>query len=160
MTEPLEYRILKNLQEALRGISKTSGYFHNVEKYAVKLDPEHDVEALVGELRERPFMILEVPRVDHEHVEQASRVRVSMPFIVHFVSDTDPKDDDSKLKTYMRLCADVETAVAQDPTRGELAMDTLISHRELREREGQGQEAWAMVHGTIRVHRGYGAPNG
>ncbi len=157
MNEPLEFRIVQDLQAALKSISVANGYHHDVENLAVKLDANHDVESLIGDLPLRPYLILELLPDKHEYFP-AEQVRLLMPFIIHFVNDTDPTDDDSMLKTYHRLCADVEKAIAADTTRNALATDTRILEREMHELEGQ--KVWALVKGEIREHRTYGDPNG
>ena len=159
MSEPLEFRIIQNLQTALRAISVANGYHHDIAAFAVKLDPDQDVESLIpGDEALRPFMILALSPDAYEYVEKPIRILLRMPFIIHVVHNTDPKVDDSKLLTYLRLCADVETAIAIDIERGALATDTRIFEREMHELAGQ--QVWAMVKGEIREHRTYGAPNG
>lgn len=155
--EPLEFRIVQNLQTALRNISVANGYHHDFQALAVKLDPNQDVESLIGDEALRPFLILALSPDSYEYFP-AEQIRLLMPFVIHAVDNTDPTDDDSKLKNYLRLCADVETAIAIDSTRGELATDTRIFEREMHEFDGQ--QVWAMVKGEIREHRTYGAPNG
>lgn len=159
MNEPLEFRIVQNLQTALRSISVANGYHHDIENLAVKLDPNHEVETIVGDQPLRPFLILELLPDRYDYSEaSAGYVLLLMPFRVHAVNDTDPTDDDDMLKTYHRLCADVEQAIAIDETRGDLATDTRIFERGLHEQEGQ--RVWAILTGEIREHRKYGAPNG
>ena len=158
MNEPLEFRIIQNLQTALRAISVANGYHHDIAALAVKLDPDQDVESLIGDEALRPFLILALSPDAYEYVEKPVRILLRMPFIIHVINNTDPKEDDSKLQTYLRLCADVETAIAIDIERGDLATDTRIFEREMHELEGQ--QVWAMVKGEIREHRTYGAPNG
>ena len=157
MNEPLEFRIVQDLQAALKSISVANGYHHDVESLAVKLDANHDVESIIGEQPLRPFLILEL-LPDRSEYFPSEQVRIRMPFIIHAVNDTDPTDDDSMLKTYHRLCADVEQAITADTTRGALATDTRILEREMHELEGQ--KVWALVKGEIREHRTYGEPNG
>ena len=155
--EPLELRIAQNLQTALRSISVANGYHHDFAELAVKLDPNQDVESLIGDEKLRPFLILELPPDAYEYFP-AKQIRLLMPFVIHAINNTDPTEDDSKLTNYLRLCADVETAIAVDITRGALVTDTRILEREMHEFDGQ--QVWAMVKGEIRVHRTYGEPNG
>lgn len=157
MDEPIELRIVQNLQTALRDISVANGYHHDFLALAVKLDPNQDVESLIGDEGLRPFMILSLSPDAYDYFP-AKQIRLLMPFVIHAVNNSDPKEDDSKLTTYLRLCADVEKAIVVDITRGELATDTRIFEREMHEFDGQ--QVWAMVKGEIRVHRTYGEPNG
>ena len=155
--EPLEFRIVQNLQTALRGISIANGYHYDIATHAVKLDANHDVESLIGDQSPRPFVILELSPDAYEYFP-AEQIRLRMPFIIHAVNDTDPTVEEAMLRTYLRLCADVEQAIAEDASRGALATDTRIFEREMH--EWDGQQVWALLKGEIREHRTYGAPNG
>ena len=160
MPEPLDFQIIQNLQTALRGISKTATppFHHTVMTLAVKLDPDHSVEDLIDNAPARPFMILELPPDGPWEYFPDDQLVATIPFMVHFVNDSDPTLDDSLLKEYLRLCADVEQAIAADHDRGGLATDTRITLRAMHEL--QGQLVWAIITGEIREHRKYGAPNG
>lgn len=164
MPEPIEFRIVQSLQAALKGIRIASGYHHDVAGLAVKLDPDHKAEELIPGADPpfgppRPFLVLVLGPDEFIH-EPASQIRLRMPFVVLAAHDSDVEDDDSKLGTYHRLCADIEKAVATDITRGGLACDTRLLNRVMRERESGGREVWAQVTGEVRVYRSYGAPNG
>lgn len=169
--DPIEFRIVQSLQTALKGI-KVPGYHHDVKGTAVKLDPEHKVEDLIPGADppfgpSRPWLVLDVsPSPTFEYLERPMRVRVEMPFIVYAIHDSDPTDDDAKLRTFFRLCADVEQSLVDDfggpagsgIARGGLATLTTVTGRSMRDREGQ--EVWAQVAGSVVLHRGFGAPNG
>jgi hypothetical protein len=155
--EPITFRIVQNLQAALAAISIAGGYFHDVADTAVKLDPNVDVETLIGDQKLRPFLIIEVGQEPLEY-QPAKRVKQRVPIIVHAVHDSDPTDDNSYLKTFTRLCADVEQAIAKDISRGGIASDTRVVTTEFKSFEGQ--LVWALVSIEILAHRSYGAPNG
>ncbi len=160
--DPIEFRIIENMQTALKTISTQNGFHYDVQSVAVKLDPNHDVDALVGEASLaseplRPFIILVTPPDLFDYFP-AKQIRLRMPFVIHAVNDSDPKEDAELQKTYFKLCADVEKAISADITRGALATDTRIFEREMH--EPNGQLVWSMVKGEIRVQRTYGAPNG
>jgi hypothetical protein len=155
--EPIDFRIIQNLQTALRGISTVAGYHYDIVSVAVKLDPNQDTEALVAGLGERPFVVVEV-FPDTFAYQAARRVRVTTPITIHWVHDSDPTNDDSWLQVFSRGCADVEQAIAQDIRRGALAQDTLVLSREFQ--TFGGSQVWAMVKTQVRVERIYGAPNG
>jgi hypothetical protein len=155
--DPIEFRIMQNLQSSLRSISKAGGYHHDVDNLAVKLDPNHEVESLVGSESFRPFLILEYGSQEFEFLP-ASQIITRVPLTIHAVDDSDVADDDSWMHTYLTLCSDIEQAVAVDTTRGGLATDTRILDRLIHRIEGR--EVWAMNRCEIRVHRTYGAPNG
>ncbi len=157
MPEPVEYRVLQHLQTALRAITVAGGYWYDVATLAVKLDANSAVEDLIGDSALRPFYILEAP-ADRFEYQPSERVRVLMPFRVHAVHESNPTVDADWIKTYFRLCADVERAIAVDIHRGGLATDTRVQTREFRTFEGS--QVWAIVAGEIRVPRLYGAPNG
>jgi hypothetical protein len=155
--EPITFRIVQNLQAALAAIAIADGYFHDIAVTAVKLDPNVNVETLVGNQRLRPFVIIEVGQEPFEY-QPAKRLKQRIPIIIHAVHDSDPTDDNSWLKTFTRLCADVEQAITKDISRGGVASDTRVVTTEFKSFEGQ--LVWALVSIEIHVHRTYGAPNG
>lgn len=157
MSEPIEYRIVQSLQTALLSIAIAGGYHHDVAALAVKLDANHSVEELIGDSALRPFFILEMT-ADTFTYQPANRIRIVMPAIIHAVHDSDVTVDDSWVRTYFRLCADIEQAVAVDITRGGLATDTRVLSREFK--TFNGSQVWAQVNAEIRVPRLYGEPNG
>ena len=156
MTEPIEFLIVQNLQAALQAISVAGGYHHDVAALAVKLDPDQDVEALLGEQKKRPFLVIELTPDEWEY-SPSKMVTLRLPAVIHFVNDSDPTNDSSWLQTYLRLCADVEQAIAVDIARGGRAIDTRVTTREFQ--SFGGGQVWAMVKATISVRRIYGAPN-
>lgn len=172
LPEPIEFRIVQSLQAALKGIKTADGYHHTVKGWAVKLDPDHNVEDLIPGGSEplgppRPWIVLDVsPTPSFDYMERPMRVRIAMPFVVHAVHDSDPTDDDAKLRTFFRLCADVEQSLVDDfggpagsgIARAGLAVMTTVTGRSMRDREGQ--EVWAQVAGNVVLHREFGAPNG
>ncbi len=157
MAEPIEYQIILDLQTALQAISTAGGYFHDVVGVGVKLDPDAKVEDLIGAAGARPFIILEVNQETWDYF-QAEQVRLIMPFVIHFVNDIDPKADPAMLKSFFRMSADAEKAIAADITRGGLAVDTTITGRE--KRDYQGQLTWTRIECEVKEHREYGKPNG
>ncbi len=159
MASPIEFQILQNLQTALKGISKRTGYYRDLSAFAVKLDPNQSVETLIGAQAYRPFMILEVQPTRFEHLDSpGTRLNIVLPIVVHVIDDSDPTDDDSWMQTFFELCADVEQAIAADESRGGLADETEIRSCEYHT-EG-GAMVWAMVKAEISIFRNYGAPNG
>ena len=155
--DPIAFRIMQNLQSALKNISVAGGYHHDIAALAVKLDPNHDVESLVGDESLRPFIILEYGSQSFEY-HPASQIITKIPVSIHAVHDSDTSDDDSWMRTYLRLCADVEQAIAIDTTRGDLATDTRIL--DIAVHRIDGREVWAETACEIRVYREFGAPNG
>jgi hypothetical protein len=156
--EPIEYRIVQSLQTALRGIATASGYHHTVQSLAVKLDPNVDVETLIGDEALRPFMVLELPPDQHAIKFAPKGVQITLPVIVHAVHASDPTIDESWIRTYFRLCADVEFALAQDISRGGLAVDTRVLSREAV--SFSGEQVWAKVTAQVTVVRRMDLPNG
>lgn len=153
--EPREFRILQNLQAALLAISVAGGYHHTVAASAVKLDPDVDVESLIGATPLLPFLILDVAPDVFSYSPQMANI--SLPVTVHFVNDSDVTNDLSWIREHLRLCADIEQAICQDISRGGLAIDTRIVSREAH--TGEGSRVWTMVKLDIGVRRTYGAPN-
>lgn len=157
MPEPIEYLIVRNLQTALLAISVAGGYHYDVAGLAVKLDPNQDIEALIAPEGPRPFLVLEVLPERWEYFP-ANQVRLTLPVTIHWVGQSDPTVDESRLQTYLRGCADVERALAIDIGRGGYATDTRIVRRTLDPRP-DGAETWAIIETAIAVNRTYGAPD-
>lgn len=157
--DPIDFRILQNLRDALKLITVAGGYHFTVAATAVKLDPNHDVEALIAPSGPRPFIVLQLGDEDWNFNYGASQVIVTLPFTVHWVSDAVATDDESRLKTFFKGCADVEKAITVDQGRGGLAIETRIAGRRL-DLTVDGSQVWAMVDGRIRREHTYGSPNG
>ncbi len=166
MPEPIDFRIIQNLQTALRAISTTAtpAYHHTVASLGVKLDADHNVEDLIASMVSgdpqnplRPFILLEL-LADSWEYQPADQVLPSIPFSVHFVNDSDPTVDDALLQEYLRACADIEQAIAVDHTREALAVDTRIVTREMHELSGR--MVWSTVTAVVRLYREFGKPNG
>lgn len=155
--DPIDLRIVQNLQAALQGISSAAGYHYTVAALAVKLDPNVGIAALIGDLAARPFIVLEVLPDQFEY-QQAKAVKVRMPITIHLVHDADATVDGSWLEVWSRLCADAEQAIAVDIRRGGLAVDTKVLTREFATYDGT--QVWAMVKTEVLSHRRYGLPNG
>jgi hypothetical protein len=167
--EPIEYRIMLDLQTALRQISIHDGYFHDLAGLAVKLDPNQGVEELIDPAGLRPFVVLEKRPERWEYSEAVDyafggtpgmdQVLLTMPIVVHWINRSDPTVDESRMQTFFRGCADVEAAVGADRTRGTLAVDTRIVQRTYDEVFDSAQ-VWAMVELEVRMYRTLGLPNG
>ena len=156
MPEPRELRIVQHLQTTLQAITTGGGYFFTVPSGAVKLDPDHEVDALIQPDGPRPFVVLEL---DEERFTYRPSLMVDIlfPVKVHWVGQAPDEQDVSLLQTYFRGAADVEQAIAADITRGGLAQDTRIVGRDIAIR---GREVRALVDLEMLVHRNYGQPNG
>lgn len=157
MPQPNELQIVTNLQQALQGMAIASGYHFDVQAAAVKLDPNCDVESLIAPEGPRPFLVLEV-KPDAWEYFPAKRVKVTLPVTIHWVSDSIPTDDASRLTTFMCGLADVERAIAADVGRGGFAVDTKITKRSY-STALDGAQVWAIVDVEITTHRVYGQPD-
>jgi hypothetical protein len=155
--EPSEFHILVNLRDALRNIKVTSGYHFDVEDVAVKLDPNADVESLIAPGGPRPFVVIEV-RPDVWAYSPSKRVNLTLPMAIHWVSDASPTDDESRMLTFFRGCADVERAIAADVSRGGLAIDTTVIERAY-STAIDGAQVWAINKVQILTRRIYGQPD-
>lgn len=157
MPEPIEYRAILALRDALKGMTVAAGYFYTVETAMVKLDPNQDVEAVIPPDALRPLVLLQVfpERWTYEHAEQLA---LTLPATIHWIHDSDPLVDTDRLQTFFRGCADVEKAVAANIELGALARDVRIVERTMRDLDGS--EVWAMLRADIAIHREYGRPNG
>lgn len=157
-TEPREYRIVRNLQAALAAMTVVGGYFYDVAATAVKLDPDHDAQALVSPDGPRPFLILDVGSEKWRY-DQANELKLVLPVTVHWIGESDPTVDEDRVRMFYRASADIETAAALDISRGGLAIDTRIVGRQLIETV-EGPQVWAQIRLEIQLIRQYGQPNG
>lgn len=156
--DPREYQIIRNLQAALQAISVAGGYHFDVTAVAVKLDPNHKVEDLIAPDGPRPFIIVELTAERWQYFP-ASELKLVVPVTIHWVSDSVPTVDESRMQTYFKGCADVEQAIALDTGRGGLATDTRIVRRTF-DTAVDGSQVWALLDAAITVNRTYGQPNG
>jgi hypothetical protein len=161
--DPVEYRILRDLQTALGRISVSGGYHHDVNAIVVKLDPNQAADALVGPDAPRPFLVLDVRAETWDYSSSSEQSGVDMvglilPITVHWFNGSDSTDDTGKMLEFFRACADIETALSVDPTRGFLALDTRVIRRVYDELDGS--DVWAMVDVQVRLFRQLGKPNG
>jgi len=127
----------------------------------VKLDPDQAVEELVAPDGPRPFIVLEAKT--HEEVwdysEMPDQVHLLLPATVHWIGAAQSNDDDSRMQTFFRGCADVEQAITVDSTRGGLAVDTRITKRTM-DTVVEGTQVWALIDLEINIRRTLGQPNG
>lgn len=158
MSDPIELQILESMQTALRGIRSTDGYHNTVHPDAVKLDANHDVEALIGPEGLRPIIVLEFSSSEVERYYKPLQMIAVLPVTVHAVGDSDPTLDNGHIAAAERLLADVEQALAEDNTRGGLVSSTRMTGKRIR--AATGRRAWVEIDYELRTHRRYGAPNG
>src|SRR6185295_3748108 len=129
MPDPIEFRILQSLQTALRSISTGGGYHYTVTSASVKLDPNAGIEAALRPSGPRPLILIEYAPDRWAWKEKPNRVDLTMSVTIHWIADSDATDDDSRVKTFLKGCADVEKAITVDPGRGGLAVWTEIKRR-------------------------------
>jgi hypothetical protein len=165
--DPIEYRVLLDVQAALRQISTANGYHHDLAGLAVKLDPNQLVETLVEPDGLRPFAVLDVRPETWTYSSAQDQVGgvlrdqavVTLPITVHWINGSDPTTDESWVQQFFRGCADVEQALGMDSTRGGLAVQTHLLQR-TPEQARDRSEVWAMVDFEILIYRTLGLPNG
>lgn len=155
---PSEYAVLTNLRDALAGIRVGDGFYYDVLGSAVKLDPNHDVDALWAAGAPRPFVVIQLESDQWTHDERPQRARIELRVIVHWIHDSDPTRDADKLQTYLQGCADVEKAIAADLQLGGLAIATKIVGREMASAV-DGALVEALIEVAIVVRRGFGEPS-
>lgn len=155
--EPTEYRIILDVQTALRAIAVANGYHFDLAALAVKLDPDQAVESLLVPDGPRPFILIEV-HPDSWSYSPANRVTQVLSLTIHWVSESDGAQDESRLITFFRGCADVERAIAKDVGRSFLATDTRITKRTYNT-AGGGTQVWAAIDVEITTRRVYGQPD-
>ena len=160
MTEPVGYRILLNLQETLEGISKSAGYHFTVAAGAVSVDPLDAVEIIVGRATESPFFVIEAGVGGRPTYQPSNQLIEVLPANINaFANAEAQRDMVARVKTYERLCADIEKAVVVDITRGGLAGDTRIVSKQMNVTSGSLRVV-AVVQLEMRLRRFYGSPNG
>lgn len=145
-----------DLQRALQAIEQGEGYHHTVASSSVKLDPNDSVEQLRASNGQRPFVLIEYSDDAPELAEKPSGLQIVLPLTVHWIGESDAKDDASLLRTFFEGCADIEKAIAVDVSRGGRASNTQITSRRL---TFEGSEVWAEVGVAVRLRRSFGEPN-
>jgi hypothetical protein len=155
--EPEEYQMLLNLQAALLAMTVASGYYFDMPPGGVKLDANAEVEKLIGENQLRPFIVLDVLPETRTY-SPAKRVELVTPVNVYWVHDPADPDDATRLQTYFRGRADVERAIAQDVSRGGLAIDTTIIDTAQSHGIADSSVVVAVIQVQLRRRRVYGSP--
>jgi hypothetical protein len=159
--EPIEYQLLTHLRDALAAITIGEGYHYDVRGTAVKLDPNHDVDDLIGveggPPPPRPFVLIELTSDAWTHMP-SMRARIEVRATIHWVHDSDPTRDADRIQTYLRGCADVERAILVDLTRGGLATDTRILRRTF-ETSVDSSLVWGAIEIVMPTIRTFGEPN-
>jgi hypothetical protein len=156
LPDPQELQMVLDLKAALLTIAILSGFYHDVAAEAVKLDANADIETLIGENQQRPFILVNVLPETRSY-SPAKRVDVTTPIDIHFVQEPTDPDDETRLRTYLCGCADIEKAIALDVSRGGHAIDTVVLSHELLPLSGSSL-VWAVIHTQVRSRRVYGAP--
>lgn len=163
MPEPIEFLIVQHVQAALRQIATANGYHFDVATFAVKLDPDQAAETLELPDGARPVILLEVKR-RRWTARPAMQTRVVLPMTVHWIGDALPvgeaggPQDEDRMRTYYRACADIERAVMQDVGRGGRAYDTRIVG-DVMDTSTNGLTVYAMVDLEISLERTWGEPD-
>lgn len=162
MPEPISFRIVQHLQTALRAISIAGGYHYDVEGVAVKLDPNNAADAIKAPGAPRPLILIQVDPERREY-QQAGELRQVLPIVINWVNESDATNDDDRMRTFFRGCADVEQAIVgingDGLSRGGLAIDTRIV-RCINNDDIDGSQVWAQIEIEIPLFRQYGSANG
>lgn len=167
MSQPIEFLVVRSLQTALQGIRRGVGDYHfTVAASAVKLDPNQAAEDLLAPDGPRPFVLLELLDEEWDHSGSDQQLNLVLPVRIHWVSDSrlqsaglgTPTDDSDMLETFYKGCADVETAILKDVTRGGVATSTHIVRRTL-DTTVEGLQVWAAIDVRVRISRTAGLPN-
>lgn len=159
MAEPLSYRILLDLQEALRGIFAGGGYFFTVAPESVSVDPLDALAVVTGASSPSPFFVVYMLALGRPEYHPANRIREFLPVSIIAFANAEANNPTSWVKTCERLVADIEKAILVDHTRGGLAGDTRITGRLMRPVTGS-LRVEVVVQLEIRMYRFYGSPNG
>lgn len=146
------------MQTALRAIA-TPTYHYDVEANAVSIDPNDHIEVLTGQKAWDPFFVIEVPPDREIEYFPAEQLLELVPIDITAAADADVLDPVSRLRTFQRLCQDVETALTVDVTRGGLVSDQRIVNKRMGMMVGEARVI-AVIETVARLHRTYGAPAG
>lgn len=157
MPEPISFRIVQNLQAAVRGISVAGGYHNDVAAIAVKLDPNSAVEAVKAPGGPRPLVLLRI-HPERWKYDPANQLKLVLPVTANWVQESDATDDDSRMKVFYRGCADIEQAITQDLGRGGFAADTRVVAQTFND-DIDGSQVWGQIEIEVQFHRTYGQPN-
>jgi hypothetical protein len=156
--EPIEYQSVRNLQAALLAMTVVGGYHYDMNRVAVKLDPNQNIQDFILPDGPRPMMVVELGEETWDY-EGARRLKLLQKLILHWINTSDATIDEDKLHVFFNGCADVERAITQDITRGGLVTDTKIRSRVLDQPPHDGSQVWAKVGIELLSHRTYGAPD-
>lgn len=159
MAEPIEYRILLNIQDAIQAISTGGGYHFTVDDAAVSIDPVDAIEVILGRTVLDPYFVLEIGSAGRPNYQRSEQMLEIVPVSIIAVANATQLDVVSRVKTYERLCADIEKAVVVDHTRGALATDTRIVNKQMNVNTGSARVV-AIVQLEVRVYRQFGKANG
>jgi hypothetical protein len=163
MPEPVDFRILQILQGAFQGLDVRTGAYATVNATAVKLDPDIDVETLLGSQAVRPFVLLEqLPDAPDDECEKGN-IGITLNFRAHYVADSDATDDASRARTYARANADIERAVAgvffATPSPLGMLSRSIKVVRRAYDTVQNGAQIWTLNDLAVRVERDYGQPD-
>lgn len=162
MSQPiLDVELLKAVQAvqtAIRAINGQIGYHVTVHPDSVTLDPVNLLTMPVGALL--PFFVLELTDQGDRTFEPADMVEDRRVVAITWRHDVPGRSYDRKMIAFAQIEADLERALATDPTLGGLAVD-------IRLRQGTrlvGDPTNDIVIGMhlldVHLYRQYGAPEG
>lgn len=158
MSDQAAYLAILALQTALKTISVANGYFFDVAATAVKLDVDTAASAFIAPAGPRPLLLITLAGDEKWDYAKAMRVKVTMPVVIHWLGETVPQTDESRLQTFFRATADIEKVVAANLNLGGIALDMRVTNRTL-DTQVDGVPIWATVHVDIDLQqRVYGAP--
>jgi len=155
---PVEYRIVRDLQSAIAAIAAGATYWNTVASTSVKLDPNHQVEEFIAPGGARPLVVIQV-MPERWRYDPANQVHMVIPMTLHWFQASDVLVDESRDEVFFKACADLETSLMADGSRGGLAVDTRIVRRTLDDGV-DSKDIWAMVEVEVALYRTYGQPNG
>lgn len=163
MSEPNEYLAIRTLRDNFAAISTARGFYYDVLPTAVSIDPVAQWESMLRPDGPRPVILIERGEESWsfsagDQVEKGG-VRLSMPLTVHHIVERVPEADDDRMQLHYRGCADIERAVALDPSLGGTIFETLITKRSIDYERSGGTRVWSLIDLTLDCFRDYGHPN-
>jgi hypothetical protein len=125
MTTPAVLAVLLTMQTALQGITRAAGYFNDVKRTSVVLDP---VELATIPETEVPFIVLDAEINGTNDFTTSRPTAIKNDFIVPLqaVLDVPARGTSVKRVAAWQFYADVEKALSADPQRGGVASFTYV----------------------------------
>ena len=123
---PVILAALLNMQTTLQGITRANGYFNDIKATSVVLDPTSLEQVPDTEL---PFIVLDVEENGingYSGISKPNAIKRDWTVPLRAMLIAPDTDSSAKRRAAWQFYADVETALAVDPQRGQTVMYTYV----------------------------------